>query len=503
MKLWLYISIFACILFQVPAPALKNGRRCVFLANPNTNPHNSRHMEEEGHINGTVQYCANTKCCTGFYRLMDNQTVAELLGCDVVKQDCPKSTCSASRNYHNYTTCACSSDLCNGNITWNPEKENPESERPYYTPDMLKTVIATIASIGVILVLCSLVVVVSCRHLFRVNEVKLYPSFPKERRTSLCSCNHLIYSEIDLTSMKLQQIVGRGHYSSVWIGTYRDAPVAVKVFPKGHMREFTSEREVYFLPHLAHPGITQFLGAGRKLDSSEWVMLLELAPWGSLHSFLTKNTCDWKSTLKLGESLAEALAFLHSDFIKHGLHKPAVAHRDLSSSNVLVKVDGTCALCDFGCSTILHTSSSPQNWQRTADVMKRSILKATSLYMAPEFLDGCVNLSSGVCLIQGDVYALGLLLWELCMRCSDLFIGCPVPEHKLPYEEELGANPSVEQLFSHVSEKRERPSIPKHWQQGSVLHDVLLDSWDHDSEARLTAQCAKDRLATLRLGHST
>lgn len=39
------------------------------------------------------------------------------------------------------------------------------------------------------------------------------------------------------------------------------------------------------------------------------------------------------------------------------VHKPYVAHRDLSGSNVLVKADGTCALCDFGCSTILRSSS--------------------------------------------------------------------------------------------------------------------------------------------------
>lgn len=38
-------------------------------------------------------------------------------------------------------------------------------------------------------------------------------------------------------------------------------------------------------------------------------------------------------------------------------HKPPVAHRDLSSSNVLVRADGTCVLCDFGCATVLHSFS--------------------------------------------------------------------------------------------------------------------------------------------------
>lgn len=39
------------------------------------------------------------------------------------------------------------------------------------------------------------------------------------------------------------------------------------------------------------------------------------------------------------------------------VHKPSVAHRDLSSSNVLVRADGTCVLCDFGCSAILRSCS--------------------------------------------------------------------------------------------------------------------------------------------------
>uniref|UniRef100_A0A6Q2Y6E2 receptor protein serine/threonine kinase n=1 Tax=Esox lucius TaxID=8010 RepID=A0A6Q2Y6E2_ESOLU len=476
--------VIGCILSQVSAPALTNGRRCVYLRN-------SKHMNK-GQINGTVEYCARTQCCAGFYRLIDNQPVAEILGCDVVERDCPNSTCSASRNFHNYTTCACSSDFCNGNVTWNPERENSKPQRPSSSLGM---------DHSFCLVKNWLNLTFISTHLL---EFKRCPeeSLPEECQTSLCSCNQSYCSEIDFNNIELQQIVGQGHYSLVWHGKYRETVVAVKVFPEGSIREFTSEREVYGLPHLAHSGITHFLGAGRKLDSREWVIILELAPWGSLSSFLTKNTSDWTSTLKLAESLSGALAFLHSDFIRHGLHKPAVAHRDLSSSNVLMKVDGTCALCDFGCSTILRSCSSPQSWQRHADNLKGNIQRGTLCYMAPEFLDGCVNLSSGGCLIQGDVYALGLLLWELCMRCSDLFKGCPVPEHKLPYEEELGTNPCLQQLISHVFEKRERPSIPKHLQQGSVLHDILLDCWDHDSEARLTAQCAKDRLATLRLCHS-
>lgn len=37
--------------------------------------------------------------------------------------------------------------------------------------------------------------------------------------------------------------------------------------------------------------------------------------------------------------------------------KPPVAHGDLSSSNVLVRANGACVLCDFECATVLHSFS--------------------------------------------------------------------------------------------------------------------------------------------------
>lgn len=47
----------------------------------------------------------------------------------------------------------------------------------------------------------------------------------------------------------------------------------------------------------------------------------------------------------------------------------------------------------------------------------------TLRYMSPEILEGSVNLKNTGYLMQGDVYALALLLWEIWMRCSDLFEG--------------------------------------------------------------------------------
>ncbi len=46
--------------------------------------------------------------------------------------------------------------------------------------------------------------------------------------------------------------------------------------------------------------------------------------------------------------------------------------------------------------------------------------------MAPEVLEGAVNLRDcEASLKQIDVYSLGLVLWEIASRCSDLYQGRP------------------------------------------------------------------------------
>ena len=60
--------------------------------------------------------------------------------------------------------------------------------------------------------------------------------------------------------------------------------------------------------------------------------------------------------------------------------------------------------------------------------------------MAPEVLEGAVNLRDcESSLKQIDVYAIGLVLWEIVSRCSDIYVpGFEVPPYKQPFEKEIG-----------------------------------------------------------------
>uniref|UniRef100_A0A8D3D210 receptor protein serine/threonine kinase n=1 Tax=Scophthalmus maximus TaxID=52904 RepID=A0A8D3D210_SCOMX len=465
-------------------------RRCVFHMNTQQN---NKYMTA-GRVSGSLQVCENTHCCVGYFLVISGQPVVDLLACDVAEKSCPDATCKSQTRFDSsFIKCVCNTDLCNSNVTWTPDSEQPPLTQSYVDELMKVAVIL----IGTVLILYLLIAAAKWRNLkdkkenLQALDCSISPP---------CSCQTSKNSEIDIADIELQQILGRGYFATVWQGKYQGTTVAVKVFPAGWRHHFTAEREVYELPLIKHAGILSFLGTGTKPDDSSWLIVLQIAEYGSLHSFLSNHTTNWMLSLKLCQSLSQGLSYLHSDLHRYDVHKPSVAHRDLSSSNVLVKADGTCALCDFGCSTILRSCSGHPSWQsHTTNKDCRQF--ATLRYMAPEILEGSVNLGSRWCLMQGDIYALGLLLWEILMRCSDLFDDGVVPLHLLPYESELGDSVTLKSLVMYVFDMDKRPSVPKHWErlpQGSELQELLSDCWDFDPDARLTAQCVVDRLVSLR-----
>lgn len=85
--------------------------------------------------------------------------------------------------------------------------------------------------------------------------------------------------------------------------------------------------------------------------------------------------------------------------------------------------------------------------------------------MAPEVLEGAINFSKEA-FLRIDMYACGLVLWELVSRTY--VENGPVSEYKLPFEKEIGQNPSLEDMQDCVLIKKIRPVIQDVWRQHSV-----------------------------------
>uniref|UniRef100_A0A8C4RT76 receptor protein serine/threonine kinase n=1 Tax=Erpetoichthys calabaricus TaxID=27687 RepID=A0A8C4RT76_ERPCA len=263
-------------------------------------------------------------------------------------------------------------------------------------------------------------------------------------------------------------VINNGRFATLWKGSLDSTAVVLKIYPSSAWRPYNNETEVYKLLLWEHSNVAKFLGMAQRQDSGELLL-------GSMKSFLSQNCNNWADTVKMLLSLCQGLAFLHTEIHRDGLYKPAIAHRDLSSTNVVVKADRTCALSDFESAAILYPRAAV------------CTQVGTPRYMSPEILDGTLNFQDpSSSLKQADVYSLALLLWEISTRCTDLYSDGLVPEYRMAYEKELGANPSLDELISLVLD-RERPVVPVVWKETflgfSSLKEVLEDCWDHDPEA--------------------
>lgn len=92
-----------------------------------------------------------------------------------------------------------------------------------------------------------------------------------------------------------------------------------------------------------------FIAADIK-GTGSWTQLYLITDYhenGSLYDFLKCTTLDNRALLKLAYSAACGLRHLHTEI--YGTQgKPAIAHRDLKSKNILIKKNGTCCIADLG-----------------------------------------------------------------------------------------------------------------------------------------------------------
>lgn len=294
----------------------------------------------------------------------------------------------------------------------------------------------------------------------------------------------------------LDLLVGKGRFAQVYKAKLKQTTsdqfetVAVKIFPYEEYASWKNEKDIFSNTDLRHENILQFLTAEeRKVEKQYW-LITAFHPRGNLQEHLTRNVISWEELQVLGSSLARGVAHLHSDRLPCGRPKVAIVHRDLKSSNILVKNDLTCCLCDFGLGLSLDSSLSVDDLANSGQV-------GTARYMAPEVLEARLNLENIESFKQTDIYSMALVLWEMTSRCEA--IG-EVKDYEPAYGSKVREHPCVESMKDNVLRDRGRPEIPDSWlrHQGvAVICATIMECWDHDPEARLTAHCVAERITEL------
>jgi serine/threonine-protein kinase len=270
---------------------------------------------------------------------------------------------------------------------------------------------------------------------------------------------------------------GEGGMAVVWKAVARGAgafakQVAVKRIQAGKTADpaFIKmfEEEARVGSQLEHPNIVHIMDFGRDEEGGyylvmEWCEGLDMFQWvRSYQRPLTGSPkpTPWPLVAAIGIEVLRGLGAAHDRVMPDGTPAP-VYHRDVSPSNILLGVNGTVKLTDFGLARAMDRAS----------MTRPNVIKGKLAYTAPELITGAKASP------KSDVFALGVVLWEALTQ-KRLFTGKNDLEVLLAVRK--GDVPPL---------SGERPDVPQ------LLHEVIHSSLVQNPDERY--QTAKEMARAL------
>ncbi|XP_055715978.1 activin receptor type-2B isoform X2 [Phlebotomus papatasi] len=453
---------------------------------------------ERGECETTKQTCdevdadKQSHCYVVWLQGFDNSTGktvinVQMKGCFTQNAACNQTECIdySYEPKNNMSFCCCQGDFCNREQKWIPTPTKTSGNEEYPQLQGATDNVYTIVSLVAAFIVLTAMAVAGAYFLRKRTKKAHFNEVPTIEPEVTSSSPCLALRPITLIEMK-----ARGRFGTVWRAQMKPDEVAVKIFPLQDKQSWQTEQEIFKLPRMRHPNILEFIGAEKHIDSSptSYWLITVYHNRGSLCDYLKAYTVTWPELCKIAESMARGLMHLHEEIpaTKGEQLKPAIAHRDFKSKNVLLKQDLTACIADFGLALIFQPGKPCGDTHGQV---------GTRRYMAPEVLEGAINFTRDA-FLRIDVYACGLVLWELVSRCSAH--GGPVPEYTLPFESELGPHPNLDEMQDNVVMKKLRPRINNQWRTHpglSAMCDTMEECWDHDAEARLSSSCVMERVS--------
>jgi eukaryotic-like serine/threonine-protein kinase len=190
------------------------------------------------------------------------------------------------------------------------------------------------------------------------------------------------------------RLIGRGGMGDVYEAMRAEGGfeqrAAIKVLQlqaTAQKERFEVERQI--LARLEHPGIARLHDGGLTQDGRPY-MVMEYVEGRPITEYCERASAGLQQRLQLFLRVCEAIAYAHRNL---------VIHRDLKPSNILVTDDGQVKLLDFGIAKLIDPGHVPLTVAAVAPMTLRCA--------SPEQLGGAPITTAT------DVYALGLLLFEL------------------------------------------------------------------------------------------
>ncbi|XP_064255581.1 uncharacterized protein LOC135286377 [Passer domesticus] len=242
--------------------------------------------------------------------------------------------------------------------------------------------------------------------------------------------------------LEVEQI-GQGAFGAVSKGLDRatGGEVAIKKMSLTGQNRERAVNEILLLKDKKHPNIVNFLDSFL-VDGDLW-LVMEYMDGGTLQDVVRQTRMAEGEMAAVSRECLQGLDFLHSK---------RVIHRDVKSSNILLGMDGSVRLADFG----LCAQLSPEQDQRSSMV-------GTAHWMAPE-------------VVTRSPYGPKVDIWSFGIVTIEMVEGEP------PYFRETAA------MARALIRQNGTPQLQEPRRLSALLRDFLECSLEPDEERRWAAQ---------------
>ncbi|XP_066427150.1 serine/threonine-protein kinase PAK 3-like [Molothrus aeneus] len=274
------------------------------------------------------------------------------------------------------------------------------------------------------------------------REMTVNFPLPWETRANIPRGNTVSEEEPAEKYLEVEQI-GQGAFGTVYKGLDRatGGEVAIKKMSlRGQNRE-RAVNEILLLKDKKNPNIVNSLDSFL-VDGDLW-LVMEYMDGGTLRDVVRQTRMAEGEMAAVSRECLQGLDFLHSN---------RVIHRDLKSSNILLGMDGSVRLADFG----LCAQLSPEQDQRSSMV-------GTAHWMAPE-------------VVTRSPYGPKVDIWSFGIVTIEMVEGEP------PYFRETAA------MARALIRQNGTPQLQEPRRLSALLRDFLECSLEPDEERRWAAQ---------------